>query len=732
MASLDNNFRGGVHTVFAAPRILLVDDELHLLNGLKRVMNVYGYEPEIANGGAEALARIQQQHYDLILLDLGMPEVDGFQVMEFVVSRGLDTTVIVVSGDTSINSAIKALRNGAYDFLRKPYEPEELLHTIQNALGKRKLERENENIGKQLEQSEKWYRYLVNNSPDLIYTLDEQGCFTFLNDRAESLLGYGKDELAGKHYSELIHEEDLLSVTHIFDERRTGDRASRNVEVRLKCKADAHRPRQFEMRFITMEFNAMGMYDDVDPNFPGRFVGTYGVAKDVSDRKKAEETINYQAYHDLLTGLPNRILFKDRLSLAMAQAKRNDEMLAVMLLDLDRFKVVNDTLGHVIGDELLLSVGARLRGCLREGDTLARLGGDEFTLLLPQVGGGEDAEKIAQKIITALERPFYIDNHELFISVSIGISLFPNDGETIDGLVKNADIAMYHTKSRGKNNYQFYSQSMNASFSERLSLESSMRKALERDEFRVFYQPQLNIRTGRIVGVEALIRWQHPTLGLLPPSEFIPLAEETGLIVPIGEWAMRTACVQTKAWLNAGIPPIRLAVNLSAQQIEQSHFVEKIMQILRETGLNVGLLELEITESMIMQDVENTIVKLRKLSMAGVKISIDDFGTGYSSLSYLKKFPIHTLKIDQSFVRDLTKDLSGDASIVTAIIAMAKGLRLNIIAEGVETEKQLELLQAMDCDEMQGFLFSWPLSVDDATKLLTESQGRPMLRATGL
>lgn len=718
--------------VFTAPRILLVDDEPHLLNSLKRVMNTYGYEPEVANGGIEALARIQQQHYDLILLDLCMPEVDGFQVMEFVVSSGIDTTVIVVSGDTSINSAIKALRNGAYDFLRKPYEPEELLHTVENALGRRKLERENENIGKQLEQSEKWYRYLVNNSPDLIYTLDEQGCFTFLNDRAESLLGYGKDELVGKHYSDIIHEEDMPNVTHIFDERRTGERASRNVEVRLKCKAESHRPRQFETRFVTMELNAMGMYDDIDPKFPGRFVGTYGVAKDVSDRKKAEETINYQAYHDLLTGLPNRILFKDRLSLAMAQAKRNDEMLAVMLLDLDRFKVVNDTLGHVVGDELLLSVGARLRGCVREGDTLARLGGDEFTLLLPQVGGGEDATKIAQKIIAALERPFYIDNHELFVSVSIGISLFPNDGETIDGLVKNADIAMYHTKSRGKNNYQFYSQSMNASFSERLSLENSMRKALERDEFRVFYQPQLNIRTGRIVGMEALIRWQHPSRGLLPPSDFIPLAEETGLIVPIGEWAMRTACIQTKAWLNAGIPPVRLAVNLSAQQIEQSHFVEKIMQALHETSLDFGLLELEITESMIMQDVENTIVKLRKLSMAGVKISIDDFGTGYSSLSYLKKFPIHTLKIDQSFVRDLTKDLSGDTSIVTAIIAMAKGLKLNIIAEGVETEKQLELLQAMDCDEMQGFLFSWPLSSDEATKLLTESQGRSMLRATGL
>jgi diguanylate cyclase (GGDEF)-like protein/PAS domain S-box-containing protein len=730
MDSLDKSFGGGVHMVFAAPRILLVDDEPHLLNSLKRVMNVYGYEPDIANGGREALVRIQQQHYDLILLDLCMPDVDGFLVMEFVISRGIDTTVIVVSGDTSINSAIKALRSGAYDFLRKPYEPEALLHTVENALGKRKLERENKNIGKRLEQSEKWYRYLVNNSPDLIYTLDEKGCFTFLNDRAESLLGYGEEELVGKHYSDIIHAEDVSNITHIFDERRTGERASRNVEVRLKCRPDTHRPRQFETRFVTMELNAMGMYDDVDPNFPGRFVGTYGVAKDVSDRKKAEETINYQAYHDLLTGLPNRILFKDRLSLAMAQAKRNSEMLVVMLLDLDRFKVVNDTLGHVIGDELLLSVGGRLRGCLREGDTLARLGGDEFTLLLPQVMGIEDAEQIAKKIISELERPFYIDNNELFISVSIGISLYPNDGETIDSLVKNADIAMYHTKSRSKNNYQFYSQSMNASFSERLSLENSMRKALERDEFRVFYQPQLNIRSGRIVGMEALIRWQHPSRGLLLPSDFIALAEETGLIVPIGEWATRTACIQTKAWLNAGIPPVRLAVNLSAQQIEQSHFVEKIMQTLHETSLDFGLLELEITESMIMQDVENTIVKLRKLSLAGVKISIDDFGTGYSSLSYLRKFPIHTLKIDQSFVRDLTKDPNGDTSIVTAIIAMAKGLKLNIIAEGVETEKQLDLLQAMDCDEMQGFLFSWPLSADEATKLLTESQGRSMLRAT--
>jgi diguanylate cyclase (GGDEF)-like protein/PAS domain S-box-containing protein len=707
---------------FAGFTILAVDNQPLLLQAWKTLLSQHGYQVDVC-AGDEAIERLGQQRFDLLLLALSLPQVDSRQVIDFIAASQTKTAVVVIGNDSCKKTAIAALKSGAYSFLREPFEQEELLSAVKNALDRKLLEREHVNTCRQLQQSETWYRYLVNSSPDLIYTLDQEGCFTFVNEKAEALLGCRPEELIGLHYSAIVHDEDIPRVNYVFNERRTGDRASRNVELRLKRRDGKPDSAVVESCFLTAELNATGIYEGCEPEFLGKFLGTYGVAKDISERKKAEQTIHYQAYHDLLTGLPNRMLFKDRLTLAIAQAKRNSQMLAVMFLDLDRFKMVNDTLGHVVGDELLLHVSSRLRGCLREGDTLARMGGDEFTLLLPQISFREDAVKTAQKILAALQRPFHIGEHELFASVSIGISLFPNDGEAIDSLVKNADIAMYHAKAHGRSNYQFYSHTMNATFSERLSLENAMRRALERREFTVFYQPQVSVESGAITGMEALIRWQHPTRGLLPPSEFIPLAEETGLIVPIGEWVLRTACAQAGAWREMGLPLARLAVNLSGAQIEQPDSIENIMQILQESGLPASALEIEITESVIMKDVENTIAKLVMLSACGVKIGIDDFGTGYSSLSYLKKFPIHTLKIDQSFVHDISRDPSG-TSIVTAIIAMAKGLKLNIVAEGVETQKQLSFLRALECDEMQGFLFSWPLTAEEATRVLSAEQAR--------
>lgn len=691
------------------PLILVVDDELHQRNSLSALLEHQGLSVETADGGRAAIEILKSRKFDLILLDLFMEDIDGHQVMDAIAEQKLDIGVIIVSGDTSIDSAISALRRGAYDFLRKPYELDELLLKIENALVKRRLEKENKAMNLQLGESERWYRYMVNNSPDVIYTLDASGRFTFLNDRVEPLLGYRKESLIGQHYSALIYLEDLESARYILNEKRAGERASGNMELRVLHST--------ESKLLTLEFSSFGIYEESRTDQPARHVGTYGVAKDVTERKKAEQIINYQAYHDLLTGLANRILFKDHLDLAMAQAKRNQKMLAVMFLDMDRFKVVNDTLGHLIGDSLLKKVASRLKGCLREGDTLARQGGDEFTVLLPQIDDREDAMRTAEKMNGLFDAPFQIDGNELYVSISIGVALYPMDGETMETLIKNADIAMYDSKAKGRNRYQQYNSGMNVSFAEKLSIEMQMRKAIDRQEFRVLYQPQIQVSTGRISGVEALVRWSSPIHGSLSPLEFIPLAEETGLILSIGEFVLRSACKQAMQWKNAGLPPLRIAVNFSSRQIEQDGFCDHIAKMLQEYNLDGSSLEMEVTESALLNDGEHIIEKLKMIAGMGIKIALDDFGTGYSSLSYLQKFPIDTIKIDQSFVRGLPDD-PGNASIVTAICAMAQGLKINLIAEGVEKAEQLKFLHTLKCSEAQGFLFSKPLPSNEITRLL--------------
>ncbi|MBW4470210.1 MAG: EAL domain-containing protein [Stenomitos rutilans HA7619-LM2] len=446
-------------------------------------------------------------------------------------------------------------------------------------------------------------------------------------------------------------------------------------------------------------------------------------------RQQAEATIRYQAFHDLLTGLPNRMLFNDRLPLALANAHRTNTMLAVMFLDLDRFKTINDTLGHAIGDLLLQAVAARLSDCMREGDTIARWGGDEFTLLLPQISNAEDAAKAAQRISEALKPAFYLEAHELYISTSIGIALYPHDGEDAQTLLKNADAALYRVKEQGRNGYQIYTPAINSQASELLALESSLHHALERQEFVLHYQPQINVITGEITGMEALLRWQHPELGLISPSVFIPLAEENGLIIAIGEWVLRTACAQNQTWQMAGLAPLRMAVNLSARQFQQPQLVETIAQLLAEAHLTPDSLELEITETTAMQNVDFTIAILKSLRSIGVHISMDDFGTGYSSLGYLKRFPLNTIKLDQSFVHELTTDPS-DAAIADAVIALGRGLGLNVVAEGVETQAQVDYLQSRHCEEMQGYLFSHPMPATAATQFLQAHQPQMLFTVT--
>jgi diguanylate cyclase (GGDEF)-like protein len=448
---------------------------------------------------------------------------------------------------------------------------------------------------------------------------------------------------------------------------------------------------------------------------------------DITERKQSEETINRLAYYDILTDLPNQVLFNDRLTLALAHAKRNQKKLAVLVLDLDGFKTINDTLGHSMGDRLLQGVAYRLRSCLREGDVAARLGGDEFLLLLQEITQEADAAQTVEKIQEAFRPSFHFNNHELHITASIGIAFYPQDGEDVQTLLRNADTALHRAKERGRNSYQLHTTTMNAKAFERLLLEHGLRRALDRQELVLHYQPQVSLITGKIVGMEALVRWLHPDWGLLPPMRFIPLAEETGLILPLGEWCLRAACAQNKTWQNEGFPPIRVSVNISARFFKQKSLTDLIAKVLKETRLESQYLELELTESIVMENAETTIKTLRELKNMGVYLSIDDFGTGYSSLSYLKRFPIDALKIDRSFVHDITTN-PDDAAIATAIIAMAHSLKLKVIAEGVEKEDQLPFLYTHQCDEMQGFYFSRPVPVNDFVTMLKEGKNLNITR----
>ena len=434
-------------------------------------------------------------------------------------------------------------------------------------------------------------------------------------------------------------------------------------------------------------------------------------------RRLAEDQLRFIATHDSLTDLPNRSLFNERLRHALHQGTRYTRGIAVMFIDMDRFKVVNDSLGHSAGDRLLQDSAKRLAECLRESDTVARLGGDEFVVMIENFTAPKDAIAVAQKALASLAKPFFVDGQEFLMSASIGISTFPDDGKDAETLLKNADIAMYRAKDQGRNNYQFYSAQMNKHTFERLAMESSLRRAVERSEFLLHYQPKLDLRTGAIAGVEALVRWQHPDWGMVSPAQFIPLAEETGLIVQIGEWVLRAACEQNKRWRDQGIPPLRVAVNLSARQFAQKTLLSDIAKTIAQSGLTPDCIELEITESLVMTNPEHATETLHKLKTMGISLSIDDFGTGYSSLAYLKRFPIDCIKIDRSFIKDIPTE-ADDMAITKGVIALGHSLRLKVVAEGVETKEQQDFLRSNDCDEMQGYLFSKPLPAEEVTALL--------------
>ncbi|BAZ28146.1 diguanylate cyclase/phosphodiesterase [Cylindrospermum sp. NIES-4074] len=572
---------------------------------------------------------------------------------------------------------------------------------------------ERQRIQIELEQFLYWQQVILESTTDGILIVDAQGNITGFNQKCVQM--WRVPEL-------LVESGNYKQALKVALKQLENPRKYLSIVRELHLRQDAK-------NYDVIAFKDGRVFEHYSqPQCIGsKVVGRVWSFRDVTAHKLAEATIRHQALHDPLTDLPNRALFNQQLTESLVKAHQSGNKLAVCFLDLDRFQTINNTLGHAIGDKLLQGVAQRLTKCLQAGDIVARWGGDEFTILLPKISDAKDAVHIQEEILAAFKPGFDIENHRLYISASIGIALYPTHGEDAETLIKNADAALYRVKSQGRNNYQFYQSAINSQASELLSLKNSLYSALERQEFRVYYQPQVKITTGEITKMEALLRWQHPELGLIPPNKFIPIAEETGLIIPIGEWVLKTACKQNKAWQSAfNLPSLSVAVNVSARQFHQTNLVNLVKQILSETQLNPQSLDLEVTETLAMENIAFTRKVLTELGNMGISISLDDFGTGYCSLNYLKNFPIHTLKIDRSFVCDLTND-NNDAAIITAIIALAHALNLTVVAEGVETEEQRNLLRILECELMQGYLFSHPLSVEDATRLLKNCQSQRVI-----
>lgn len=556
-----------------------------------------------------------------------------------------------------------------------------------------------------LEASEARFRVLTESGLDLISVLAADGVILYQSLALKHLLGYDPAETIGRNVFELVHREDAEAARAAF---------ARIVETRQFREPLEFRIRHRDGQWRT--FESLGTNCIENPHIRGVVFNS----RDVTDRKAIQARIQHLAYHDNLTGLPNRGLLQDRLAHSIARAERAGRKVAVLFIDLDNFKNINDTLGHDVGDELLREVAGRLAGCVRAGDTIARQGGDEFIVLLDNLDDGRGASVVAQKILNALRAAFALGGTEQHVSGSVGIAVFPEDGRDAQTLMKNADTAMFHGKGVGKNTYQYFTAQMNIAVKRRMTLESALRRAVLQKDFVLNYQPQVNLETGEIIAVESLVRWKTEDSGTVMPGDFIPLAEETGLISEIGEWVLREACRQNKEWQDRGLAPRRMAVNLSARQFTDKAFLDTVTRVLQDTGLDPRWLELEITESQVMRQTEGMILLLNRLSEMGVHLAIDDFGTGYSSLSYLKRLPVRSLKIDQSFIRDITVD-PNDAAIVVAIINMARSLDLETIAEGVETAGQLALLRSKGCRVGQGFYFSAPISADNVYLLLRQN-----------
>ncbi|MET3130795.1 diguanylate cyclase (GGDEF)-like protein/PAS domain S-box-containing protein [Oxalobacteraceae bacterium GrIS 1.11] len=700
-----------------AATILIVDDELPNRKLLEALLLPEGYVTLTAANGPEALAAVALRAPDLILLDIMMPGMDGYEVARILKSSSATSNIpiIMITAQIDRNARLTGLNAGAEEFLTKPVDRAELWLRVRNLLRLKSfgdflishswiLEQQVRARTADLQR----FRAAMDATADAIMLVNRGSMlFVEVNATACNMLGYTREELLQLGPSQ-VSAATLEELESAYDDIIDGSSVKEFSETVIWRKDGS--PIQVEVR--CHGHNARGEWIIV------------GVVRDISERKAAEEHLHQLAHYDALTGLPNRMLFYETLERALAQAQADGEPLAVLFIDLDHFKNVNDTLGHAIGDDLLAQFGNRLAACVRVRDSIGRLGGDEFALILEMPEGQSNAVLLANKIRDLLRAPFDLQGHEVAITASIGITVCPDDANDVETLLKYADTAMYRAKQAGRDTYRFFTAQMNTEVLARLELEMALRKAVENGEFVLYYQPKVQLNSGRVAGLEALLRWCRPGHGLVAPHDFIPILEETGLIARVGSWVIDAACKQIGHWMRSPIGPVQVSVNVAGRQFVEGDLDGDVVRALFEHGIAPDLLELELTESSLMANTERTIATLRNLKQRGVQISIDDFGTGYSSLAYLRSFPIDKLKIDIAFVRDVTTN-PDDAAIALAIIGMAHSLKLEVIAEGVETAAQLAYLRRHRCDQIQGYYFSRPLPVDELERLLREEKRLP-------
>jgi len=674
-------------------RILLIQDEVPAAKVILNALTGSGesmFDVEWARCCTEGLERLTGSA--AILVDLSLPDSRGIDTFDRLFKVAPEIPILILCTPQEEQTAKLAVQCGAQDYLFKDHLEVYPLRKAVESMIERAA-----NVEALFEQKER-AQVTLNSIGDAVVSTDVSGHITYLNAIAESLTGWANDEALGRTLEEVLRIVDATT--------REATPSPLTLAI-AQNKRVALAPNSVLIRRDGAE---AAIEDTTAPihNRRGQVTGAVMVFHDVSAARAMALQMSYLAQHDSLTDLPNRILLNDRLSEAIALSARHRRKLAVLFLDLDRFKNINDSLGHIVGDSLLRSVGRRLFTCVRSSDTVSRLGGDEFVVLLWEVSHAQDAAITADKVLHALREPHQVSGHELHITGSIGIVTYPDDGEDADTLLKKADVAMYHAKDNGRDSYQFFKPEMNIRAMDRQSLEESLRHAIERCELSLHYQPKMNLVTGTIIGVEALIRWCHPQRGLVPPVQFIAIAEDSGLIVPIGRWVLREACRQARAWQIAGLPPMCMAINISAVELRTPGFVAGVRAILEETNLEPRNLELELTETALLEDSRSVAEVLKELKDIGVLLALDDFGTGYSSLSHLKRFPIDALKIDKSFVHDLTTG-EDNGGIVSAVISLGKTLHMRVVAEGVETREQLAILQEYGCPQGQGFYFSRPV-----------------------